>query len=396
MRILVGWDNAEEKSLFDIYLNVDANEATVLSKRDELLVSAQHCDFDVVLLALTVLPTVDETFALFRQLQELQPHAPMVLGCRSTEMLVLPRFLQHGLRSFIVRDAGGDFVFLALAALESAVQAFRAEEARKLTERLREEMDGVRKLQESIIPRDFSVPAGYCLAARYEPSQVTMVGESPVVMAGGDYYDVLRPDDRTLVLLIGDASGHGLKACMSIMAMHTLVRMMFGERFRNTASFVGEINQRLCENSIVQSEGGFITLFYAAIDTVTHTMTWTSAGHPLAQLHDLATNVIAPIGTDEEFGLPLGVVPGAVYAAGKTALPPGSRLLLYSDGLTDAFAQHQPELKAFGVEGLAQALVDKSKVPVEEALAHLFKASHAFTCGSGRHDDTSVLLLERL
>src|SRR5436853_7642985 len=109
-------------------------------------------------------------------------------------------------------------------------------------------------------------------------------------MAGGDYYDLFRADERTLIALIGDASGHGLKACMSIMAMHTLIRMFPGDHYRNTAAFVAEINQRLCENSIVQSDGGFITLFYTALDTAENTMTWTSAGHPPALLHRLDTN----------------------------------------------------------------------------------------------------------
>ena len=108
-------------------------------------------------------------------------------------------------------------------------------------------------------------------------------------MAGGDYYNVFRPDERTLVMLIGDASGHGLKACMSIMAMHTLIRMLGGDRYRDTAAFVTEINERLCENSIVQGGGGFITLFYAAVDVETHVMQWTTAGHPLPLCRRAAT-----------------------------------------------------------------------------------------------------------
>src|SRR5207253_3355029 len=186
----------------------------------------------------------------------------------------------------------GDFVFLVLSTLESALSVARAEEVRRLAEMLRQEIEGVRLLQEAIIPRGLQSPPGYAVAARHEPSQVTVVGDRPVVLAGGDYYDLFHPDDDTLVVLIGDASGHGLKACMSIMAMHTLIRMFPGDRYRDTAAFVAEINRRLCENSIVQSGGGFITLFYAAIDTVTHTMTWTSAGHPLPLLHRAETGEV--------------------------------------------------------------------------------------------------------
>jgi phosphoserine phosphatase RsbU/P len=395
MHILVGWDKEEEADLLNLYLNIGENEAAIVLVRGELLQKAHDGHWHVVLMALTMMPTVDETFALFCEMQDLMPGVPVVLACRSTEMLGLPRFLKHGLRFYIVRDFGGDFVFLTLAMLESAVDNCRAEEAKKLSERLREEMDGVRKLQESIIPHGMNPPPGYLIAARYEPSQVSVQGDRPIVMAGGDYYDVFRPDDRTLIVLIGDASGHGLKACMSIMAMHTLVRMMFGDRFRDTASFVAEINQRLCDNSIVQSDGGFITLFYAAIDTVTHTMSWTSAGHPLAQLQDLETNKVTQIGVDADGGLPLAVAPGVDYTAGKVVLPPCCRVLLYSDGLPDAFPQSTSGHKAFGVDGMVKSLMATQKATIGDALDHLFEASQAFTAGAGRHDDTSVVILER-
>jgi serine phosphatase RsbU (regulator of sigma subunit) len=177
--------------------------------------------------------------------------------------------------------------------------------------------------------------------------------------------------------------------------MHTLVRMIHGDLYRNTASFVTEINRRLCENSIVQSDGGFITLFYAAVDTVTHTMTWTSAGHPLAQLQDLRTNEIAQVGSDADGGLPLAVAPGVEYESCTVQLPPSCRVLLYSDGLTDAFPQGQSGFRAFGVQGLRDALQATRGVVLDQALEQLFQASNKFTGGSGRHDDTSVVLLER-
>jgi len=396
MKILVAWDAPDEAELLKLYLSVGEHEATVTRSKTEYLAHLQQGGWGVVLMALSFPASADESFPLFQQTQELAPEMPVVMACRTTEMLNLPRFLMHGLRFYLVRDTGGDFVFLVLSCLESAVAAKRAAEARKLAERLREEMEGVRRLQESIIPQGLNPPPGYRIAARYEPSQVSVVGDRPVVLAGGDYYDIFRPDDRTLVVLIGDASGHGLKACMSIMAMHTLVRMIPGERYRDTSRFVAEINQRLCENSIVQSDGGFITLFYAAIDTIEHTMTWTSAGHPLAHMQLLTSNEVVQIGNDADGGLPLAVAPGVDYPAGKAQLPRGCRVLLYSDGLTDAFSQELPGHRAFGVQGLREALLASRDADVDAALNHLFVASNQFTGGAGRHDDTSVVLLERL
>jgi phosphoserine phosphatase RsbU/P len=67
--------------------------------------------------------------------------------------------------------------------------------------------------------------------ARYESSQIRVLGDRPVVMAGGDYYDVFSFDDGQVVLVLGDAAGHGVKACMSIMTMHTLISMIRDRRF---------------------------------------------------------------------------------------------------------------------------------------------------------------------
>jgi len=394
MRTLVGWDDPKEAELLTLYLAIGDNEATVSLSPEEFLSLARKGKWDAVLLSLTFPATADEGFAVFAQLQRILPGVPVLMACRPTEMFDLPRFLTNGLRFHSIRDSRGDFIFLVLSSLESAVAATRAEESRKLADRLREEMEGVRRLQESIIPKGLVPPQGYRVAARYEPSQVTVVGDRPVVMAGGDYYDIFKPDEHTLIVLIGDASGHGLKACMSIMTMHTLIRQFTGERYRDTAAFVTEINQRLCENSIVQSGGGFITLLYATIDTVTHTMTWTSAGHPLALLHMMKSNEVRQVGAEDEGGLPLGIYPGAQYEARTTEVPVSSRVLLYSDGLTDAFAPEAADHVAFGIRGVMETLRACSNGDAEQTVDQLFRVSSAFTSGAGRHDDTSLVLLE--
>src|SRR4029079_799686 len=132
-------------------------------------------------------------------------------------------------------------------------------------------------------------PAGYHMCARYEPSQIRVLGGRPVTMAGGDYYDVFRLDRNNMVLLVGDASGHGMKAAMSIMVMHTLVRMIRTHRYQNTAAFVQEINNQLCQHSVVNEEGGFITLCYGLLQLDTNELQWTSAGHPIPLVQDLST-----------------------------------------------------------------------------------------------------------
>jgi serine phosphatase RsbU (regulator of sigma subunit) len=397
MRILVGWDLPSEAELLSLYLSGGGdNDVQLAQGPEDLFAAAQSGEWDVILLALSWPETVDQGFALFTRLHQMRGCVPIVMACRPAEMINLPRFLIHGLRFYLYRDPQGDFMFLLLATLESALEAARAEEERKLAEHLRREINGVRTLQEAIIPCGLSAPAGYRAAARYEPAQVTAVGGQPVILAGGDYYDLFSADEHTLVGLVGDASGHGLKACMSIMAMHTLVRMLSSARYRDTAGFVAEINAKLCGNSIVQSGGGFITLLYVTVDTTRHVVSWASAGHPPALLHRCDTNEVIQVGANSDGGLPLGITEVAEYSAFHFTMPPHSRLLLYSDGLTDALAPGEGEGgQAFGVKGIAQTLRTCREMELDATLERLFADSHRFTGGDGRHDDTSVLLLER-
>jgi serine phosphatase RsbU (regulator of sigma subunit) len=396
MRILVAWDIPSEAELLGLYLGGGDNEVVLVESGDALLEQTRTEIWDVVLMPLTYPATIEQGFELFTQLQSLLVDTPLVMACRPSEMINLPRFLIRGLRYYLYRDPQSDYVFLLLSTLESAVAAQRAEEARKLADHLRREINGVRLLQEAIIPRGLEPPPGYLAAARYEPAQLTMMAGQPVILAGGDYYDLFRANDHTLVALVGDASGHGLKACMSIMTMHTLIRMLGSARFGDTAGFVTEINSLLCSNSIVQSGGGFITLLYVTVDSSTHRVSWTSAGHPPALLQRLDTNEVEQVGSNTDGGLPLGITDGMSYDSLHFEMPPHSRLLLYSDGLTDALAPGETAGgMAFGVRGIIEALQTCRERKLEEALEYLFQASHTFTGGQGRHDDTSVLLLER-
>ncbi len=396
MKILAGWDDPSEAELLQLYLAGGGdNEVTLAASVDDLVTKAEGGDWDVLFVCLTFPKTVDQGFEAFTRLSAVAAYTPLVMACRPQEMIALPRFLTRGLRYYIYRDPQGDYIFLVLSTLESAVAAFKAEQERKMAEQMRQEINGVRMLQEAIIPRGLEPPPGYKAVARYEPAQLAIGGQK-MIMAGGDYYDLFRADEHTLVALVGDASGHGLKACMSIMTMHTLVRMISSAKYADTSAFVAYINAMLCSNSIVQSGGGFITLLYTAVDTRGHTVTWTSAGHPPALLHRLDTNEVTQVGHNSDGGLPLGIADGLGYEAFSFVMPPHSRLLMYSDGLTDALAPGEGEGgKAFGVSGICEALKACHGRGLGETLDHLFEMSHRFTGGHGRHDDTSVLLLER-
>ena len=396
MRVLVGWDDESQSDLIGLYLGVDDNEVTVTLGKTKFLEQAfSEKTFDIILMVADM-PDVDGAFEVFTKLRRYRPDTPIVGACHAPDMYRIVRFMTAGMRAYVLRDAGGDFMFMLNATLESTLKSVRDEQEQKLAERLREEVESVRKLQESVIPANLEAPEGYHIAARYEPSQIKVIGGRPVTMAGGDYYDVFSLDDNNMVLLVGDASGHGMKAAMSIMTMHTLVRMIRAQKYKDTDAFVSEVNNQLCQQSVVNEEGGFITLLYVILRLDEQHIQWTSAGHPVPMLQNRATGEVQLIGPEDAGGLPLGIMPDVEYESYTTSLPGNSRLLLYTDGLEEAF----PEGKAgehfqFGRKGVVETLKKTHTNPVGEALQALFDDSSAFTQGAGRHDDTSLVLLDR-
>lgn len=396
MRILVGWDDVAQSETIALILNVDDSEAVVASSSEELLNHARASEhWDVILMAIGR-PDVDASLELFRSVRKLLPEVPVVGACDPSEVIRMARFLTQGMKAYVLRDASDDFIFLLHATLMNTVEAVQAEREREIAEKLREEIDSVRKLQESIIPADVISPEGYRIVARYEPSQIRVFGGQPVVMAGGDYYEVFQVDPQHTIVLVGDASGHGMKACMSIMTMHTLISMIRSEGYEDVAGFVAKVNRRLCEQSFIQNGGGFITVLYGVLYNEEHKFVWTSAGHPIPLMMSRSDGTVTPVGPHEAGGLPLGLYEDAEYEMNVTQLPPDSRLLIYTDGVIEAFGDVNGKHAEFGIDGVCHTMAKHRQCTVECTLQAIFDESQAITNGAGRHDDTSVVLIDRM
>ncbi len=393
MRILAVWDDEAEAELISMYLGVDENEVTMTTTPEEFRAAIESGEpVDIVLMVIE-LPDTDSGFELFELVRERYPESPIVGACPPSDVFLVVRFMANGMSAYVTRDPGGDYMFMLRAIMESALVAVRAAREKELAKKLREEVESVRRLQESVLPQELIAPSGYRICARYEPAQIRVVGGQPVTMAGGDYYDVFTLADDRVVLLVGDATGHGMRSCLSIMTMHTLVRMMRRQEYADPAHFVEEINHGLCDQSVVTRKGGFITLLYGILNPETRTLQWSSAGHQPPLLQDLSTGKIEPLAGQDAGGLPLAVDEDAEYESYTTELPDNCRLLLYTDGLDEAFPEGDDE-NHFGMEGIVRTLSECVELSLEETIERLFDASTDHTQGSGRLDDTSVLLLE--
>ena len=149
-----------------------------------------------------------------------------------------------------------------------------------------------------------------------------------------------------------------------------------------------EVLRRL--NQLFPMEPGleqYFTILYGIFNHDTKRLRFSSAGHCSPILWS------AKRGPEEISvnGFPIGFVPGAAYDEHEIGLSPGSRLLLYSDGLTEAESEF---LVPFGTARLMTALTDAADKPIEESVPSLLATVRAWGGGRGIADDMSVLLLE--
>src|SRR5438874_2524830 len=128
MRILAGWDDPVEAELLQLYLaGGNGNEVFLTLEEETLLSAAAQQSWDVVLHTIHFPTSIERGMANYLKLKELLPGVPIVVACRSSEIINLPGFLLRGLRFYLYRDAAGDYMFLVLSVLESAVAVAKAE-----------------------------------------------------------------------------------------------------------------------------------------------------------------------------------------------------------------------------------------------------------------------------
>lgn len=237
--------------------------------------------------------------------------------------------------------------------------------------RVRDELEVARQLQRELLPAGLVELPGCRLSHTYRTANEV----------GGDFYDFQALEDGRVVLMIGDASGHGIAAGL-LMATAKAALGVAMDLDPRPAEVATVLNRSLCRTGDRRT---FMTLFYGLLDPMSGKLDYVCAGHPFPLLRRAGGGV-------EELGrggLPLGLRPQLDLRTGATELAPGDLLLLYTDGLPEAL--HQPTARAFGFERLP-ALVSPGGEP-ETVVQRVLAALDAYLEGSPLLDDVSLAVL---
>lgn len=216
----------------------------------------------------------------------------------------------------------------------------------------------------------------------------------PCSELAGDSLNVVQLDKDNVALYVLDVSGHGVAASLLAVTVTRLLSpsssgdslvMHFNSDGNLEVTPPREVATRLTTNFSFDTTDQFITLFYAIYNTATRALTYISAGHPGAVQVDHASQPQILNGN----GLPIGI--GESYEQETIQLNPGSRIYLYSDGVTEAMS---PDRSLFGVDRLLESLAGGSKVPLTESISMLQSQVASWQAGSDPRDDISVLAME--
>jgi serine phosphatase RsbU (regulator of sigma subunit)/anti-sigma regulatory factor (Ser/Thr protein kinase) len=252
-------------------------------------------------------------------------------------------------------------------------QLVRAQQAEMQARgRMEQELQVAQMIQKNFLPREVPALPGWELAADYRPARAV----------GGDFYDFIELEERRLGLVIGDVTDKGIPAAMVMAATKSLLRAA-AQRLIDPGEVLARVNDQLCPEI---PEHMFVTCFYGVLDPASGELHYANAGHnlPLVQSGGQASELRAT-------GMPLGLMPEMGYEVKETVLPPGARVLLYSDGLIEA---HDAQREMFGNARAADVLARGGSAAA--VIERLLNALDGFTGGAEeQEDDITLVTLER-
>ncbi len=264
---------------------------------------------------------------------------------------------RHGVLLIVNKAEGVGFTDQDLDSLAMLVNfvAVAIDNSNLIRDRLRQqkvaqEMAIARQIQETILPQDITSIPGVEIGVVYSPAREV----------GGDFYDVFKLNDHRFVVVIGDVSNKGVPAALVMSAASGIISSLLSTNPEvSVADLAGRLNTLLV-NEVIKDREMFVTLFFCKFDLRDKRLTYCNAGHLPGLLWSAADRDIAELATG---GPIVGQFSDLTFSQGERRLGSGDRLLLFTDGLTEATDANN---NLFGRRRLEQLLADEVMLPPQE------------------------------
>jgi phosphoserine phosphatase RsbU/P len=249
-------------------------------------------------------------------------------------------------------------------------------ETTRARERIESELKIARNIQMNFLPKRFPP-----FPDRHEFDIFAML--EPAKQVGGDLYDFFFLDEDHLFFLIGDVSDKGVPAALFMAVTKTLMKGIAEQRLE-PSEVLDKVNVELCHGN---DSSMFVTLFCATLNLRNGRLRYSNAGHnpPLLIRH----------GRDGEWlplppGLVLGGMEEAMYQTRELILNPGDRLLLYTDGVTEAM---NPAGDLYSDARLLSEIQKEGRKGTESLVSAILKSVRLFSEAAPQSDDITIMAL---
>jgi serine phosphatase RsbU (regulator of sigma subunit) len=314
-----------------------------------------------------------------------------IAALKLTSILCVPIRTQHEILGILYIDTDmtnheytQDDMLLAAAAGNSAGLALEnARIHQDLLEKQRIEHDiaAAWTIQESFLVKDWPT----------DDSRLDVFGMTrPAKVVGGDFYDFAFLDDDLVGMLIGDVSGKGVPAALTMALLLAEFRLC-----ATGAESVGEVLRRLNERMVARSRRGtFCTAALVALDLTTGNLMGANAGHhPMLRISGSGIASLLPAS-----GPPLGILSGMEWVDVSTTVEPGETLLLYTDGIAEARAgeaeiMEGPAVVEYGVEGIERFIRRGTDLAPQKLIEGLVADVDRYCSPLAPHDDCTMIAL---
>ena len=275
-----------------------------------------------------------------------------------------------------VFDADDEVLATALAAqCAVALQRVRMTGALIEGEKMRQALEMAREVQMSTLPATMPAVPGYDVYGTSRPAELT----------GGDTFD-LSLTEQGLLIVLGDATGHGIAPALSVTQMQAMLRIAF-RLGADLESAFRHVNDRLAETLPADR---FITAFIGLLDPSTHRMRFHSGGQGPIYHYQAATGTCVRY---KPTSFPLGAMPVTTLKPALTLdMLPGDILVLLSDGF---YEYHDAAGAEFGETRVQDIVASHHDKPMAGLLGVLQMAVDAFARGAPQEDDMTAVLVKR-
>jgi len=368
-RTLIADDQPDVLEALRLLLKSEGYQIEAVNSPAGVLDKLKSGPYDVLLMDLNY--TRDTTSGkegldLLARIQAIDKTLPVVAMTAWGSVELAVEAMQRGVGDFVLKPWENARLLHTLKSQIEKGQIKRTELRRE-----REEVEEARAVGEALLPRTIPEVPGLEIATTSQP----------VRTLGGDYFDVLDLGNGKLGICIADVIGKGVPAALLMSNVQATVRTLATESL-TPSELVARLNQSVHRNT---TPGKFVTFCYCVVDRNAHQVTYTDAGH-CAPILVRANGEVVRL---DAGGAVLGVFPKWAYEQATVSLEPGDRLVLFTDGVTEAANSREDE---FGEERLAQLISALRDRGAHELKNRILQTVSTFSAGRAQDDATLVVV----